>query len=1713
LDEGNGNKLGNVGSVFLDGGTTSGAEWSAIAAHQQIMPHVFTPSTRQVTLNPSVTSVDQVDFVDRSTVAVSGYVRYKNTDCFAKKVEILVNGESFSPKIYTDSTGKFVIDFDPGVTAILTPKFEDHVFVPGFWQVINVSSPIAGILFNDITTRTISGQVAGGLCKKSIIKAPPGSGQGTFCIVKVRSADGCLERQLLIDNQEGNFQFEELPPLEAITVSVVEHSDPLIKTAFQVQGGSTVNLAKRDTTIDFIYFAPPLVVLVSGLDPFSPDCDKIVLDQGEHKELVIRMKEQYEINGGDDGVCYLDSASLRIINGFSDEVLDTTISNGSITYEFIVGSPNPSPPYLKTLQILGTSLGGVEGTLTKQGIVTGVKNKLNTFTTLLPEIPTLILRDPPGDGSSSFLQKNEKVCKKTVVVNEFETGVGADLEVEIAPSLTLVLAPLGIGIIETIDADVLLNTEAQVTYKRVSNNSFETCVSFDTKVSTTDGQLVVGGAQGGDVYLGEALNIIFGLADKVSFNDTICEPVVKVILNVEPGDFATTFVYSEFNIRNNVLRYLNVLASDPDADSADVARYTESLQRWEAILDRNAMLKDSSQIIRNLSFDAGANYEYSETSDTTSNSTIENSVNSEFNISTGFGFEFDDAGFKGKVKFITNTSNSFNDENQSSEGVQTGYTLSDDDPGDAFTVDVGMDTVYKTPVFKLKAGQSSCPWEPGTANREAPNLQLAEGSQFVASNVPANEPAVFQMKLGNLSASNEDWTYGFTSIAANNPNGAVIKLNGQPLNYLQKFIIPYGTSQTVTLTVERGPIEYDYDSLLVAEVSECEYERDLALSLPFLSDPKFFSPIYLGVHFIRPCSEVNINVPEPDWVIFPNPLTPGPDDELRITVSGYDTTVTDFKLVRLQYRRSNGDGAWLNIQPLSDRYNPNWSGIDDLDTIPEFLQPGFTQFFWQTTGLSDGPYEIRAVAVCSGDATDRPGYSQVIKGRIDREPPSLVGVPQPSDGVFQVGDEISFTFNQAVNCDKLIQADLQHPNNVGLYDATTNTLIDANITCVGNKIVIDPLFQNNVYENHILRAELHNIEDLTGNVMTETEWEFYVDRNELAWLTDSVGLTKYADENKSITAKIHNRGGYPVPFTIQNAPAWIHVTPDAGTLVANEIREIQFSLDSTIALGLYDNSINLHTETGQNPFFMGGDENLTVGARVICRPPNWKMDPSSFTLTMNMNVRLNINGTLSNDPEDQIAVFIAGQLRGTAKLTYVAAYNYWEAFVTVYGNTTDAGKPLVYEIFDASACLHYPGTLPGNFTFASNSIVGTPGVPGIVTNSSLLIREIPLKVGWNWLSFNLGFPSSAINNALANINSPVNDVIKDQTKFSTFSNGTWSGALATITNTTLYQYQAIQANTLRIVGNPLTPSSVPIPIVAGWNWIGYVPNFPLSVNAALASIPKTAGDLIKSQTEFATYVNSSIGWVGSLSQLKPLKGYMLKSTLAGTLTYPSQPFTNDPVEDHRENTMLTFWNVDATQYEHNMTLIGIFHDNNMNATTANMELGAFVGDEIRGVAEAVHIENPDTYLFFLTSYSNTNGEQLHFKLFDSNTGEVQDLAENMTFSANFHQGSIDEPIPFTLPTTGTAELVDDQFFEVQPNPFRNETVCRISLPNVQEIVISVSDMNGIEVYNVQALAHEGMNTYAWDGKSTSGNPLNNGVYVVRLKTEHGISTRKVVLQR
>ncbi|MBK9337930.1 MAG: hypothetical protein IPM98_15855 [Lewinellaceae bacterium] len=245
-----------------------------------------------------------------------------------------------------------------------------------------------------MTTRTVKGVVAGGDCKKSIIPT------GTVCKVKIRSEDGCYEKTQQIEPWRRVRIDRPAAERDDRWRSSV-HSDPTIKTAFQVQGGATGGFGQARHHRQLHLLRPASHRDASGFDP-TPPCTQVVFDQGEAVTINIRLAEDYY---GDR--CYVDSAAFRILNGLAGELVDTTMGGGVLKYKFKVGNPNPAAPFLQTLQIIATTLKGDEVSLVKQALVTGLRSKEQTFTTILPETPWLVLRDPPGDGSYAYW---EKVC-------------------------------------------------------------------------------------------------------------------------------------------------------------------------------------------------------------------------------------------------------------------------------------------------------------------------------------------------------------------------------------------------------------------------------------------------------------------------------------------------------------------------------------------------------------------------------------------------------------------------------------------------------------------------------------------------------------------------------------------------------------------------------------------------------------------------------------------------------------------------------------------------------------------------------------------------------------------------------------------------------------------------------------------------------------------------------------------------------------------------------------------------------------------------------------------------------------------------------------------------------------------------------------------------------------------------------------------------------
>ena len=439
LNEGSGTELNDMGSALSDTtGTVHGALWSTVTKMGIVNAHEFLPSSRLVTLNPSNTSVDQADFTDLSTINVTGYARYEGTDCFVDSVEILVNGESHVPQIYTDEDGKFSAEFESGATVKLFPKYGEHQFTPPFWELKNLSSPVAGVLFRDQTKRKVTGQIAGGYCRSSVIPA------GSTAKVKVFTKNECFEKEMTLTGlHDGSFEFENIPPdVVSVAVSGGTGDFSTIFTYFNTQGGVDLDLTEKDDTTEFIYFAPPQVEL-TPLDTNA--CGNPMLEGFGKYDVTVRVFEDYF---GD--TCYVDTALLTINNNIAElDQFDTLMTEGSFKHEFQASGPNIVTPFLKNLQITAEA-GGQSASEVLSAVVLGRKARETDFASTAPEIPTLILRDPPGDGSTAFMEENETACYS----NSFSSKTGVNTEHSLKVSLGADFTTnLGFGLLVETDAD------------------------------------------------------------------------------------------------------------------------------------------------------------------------------------------------------------------------------------------------------------------------------------------------------------------------------------------------------------------------------------------------------------------------------------------------------------------------------------------------------------------------------------------------------------------------------------------------------------------------------------------------------------------------------------------------------------------------------------------------------------------------------------------------------------------------------------------------------------------------------------------------------------------------------------------------------------------------------------------------------------------------------------------------------------------------------------------------------------------------------------------------------------------------------------------------------------------------------------------------------------------------------------------------------------
>ena len=799
LDEGDGTVIDDYGPAQSGAGAVKDAPFSIITYRQKESPHVFRPSTRAVNVNASTTAASGIDFVDESTVTISGVIRFENTFCYQDSVEILVNGQSAFPRIFTDENGRFVGDFEPGVTVTLTPRFDEHVFFPGFFQARRLNRPIAGVLYQNQTKREVSGQITGGTCRLSIIP------EGARVKVKIQALNDCYSRELLLDNADGNYRFTGLPPIP-MAVAITEHSNNVIYNYFQIQGGSEIDLRliEKDT-VDFVYTAPPNVYIqpfpetgcegsgVKTIDQSSPQ------NGGRMYTSNIRVFEIY-----DGGECYLDSFTLIVNNDIADQEqyeiqVDTTIY--PLTY--VAGLPNLGGDHIKFLQVTA-QVNGALATEVEEVVVLGERSREATFTTASPAMPMLILRDPPGDGSSSSLTAGNTNCQTWSDAKMSESSTGRELNLDFGGKITT-FAGLGGGVIIENTITNQLDFTGSIAEVASQTSTAEFCVTNEITYATTGGDAVFFGDA--DLYVGAAVNFEISATDVLGYPE-ICDFTFGNNVRMWPEGFGTKYVYSEWQIETDVIP---TLISVGDTTSAD---------NWKRIIQYNQDLKDAAQFRENITFDGLVSI--TETFSTSNTSSQEFSFDfkwtTDMNQTLGFEVFGNGQTIKQSISMGGGTTRTNGTTNTETNSVS--FTLADDDPNDNFTIDIFDDPVFGTPVFKLRSGESMCPWEPGTLNREEVGFAI---DRLTAVNVSENNAAIFRLALTNQGQTgNDPLIYTLGVVEGCNPDGALLKVDGEgftgdPLSFQ---ILPFETLD-ILLTVGKGPATYSYNDIGIFLASEC----------------------------------------------------------------------------------------------------------------------------------------------------------------------------------------------------------------------------------------------------------------------------------------------------------------------------------------------------------------------------------------------------------------------------------------------------------------------------------------------------------------------------------------------------------------------------------------------------------------------------------------------------------------------------------------------------------------------------------------------------------------------------------------------------------------------------------------------------------------------------------------------------------------------------
>ena len=379
-----------------------------------------------------------------------------------------------------------------------------------------------------------------------------------------------------------------------------------------------------------------------------------------------------------------------------------------------------------------------------------------------------------------------------------------------------------------------------------------------------------------------------------------------------------------------------------------------------------------------------------------------------------------------------------------------------------------------------------------------------------------------------------------------------------------------------------------------------------------------------------------------------------------------------------------------------------------------------------------------------------------------------------------------------------------------------------------------------------------------------------------------------------------------------------------------------------------------------------------------------------------------------------------------------------------------------------------------------------------------------LESGWTWLSSYIEMDGVDGLGMLENGLNPNGVMIKSQRDgFLSYASNMWIGTLEALENEEMYLVNTNEASNVNFTGPVAQLNAHPITLNPNWTWLGYPVPFAVDINEALSNLNASEGDVVKSQSTFATY-STNDGWSGSLNQLMPGMGLMYQSHNSQPVTFNygvgmSRALKANLTAEHNH------WVPDIHAYPSNMSIMAVVELNGEELQDERYELAVFNGSECRGSARLAYVPSLRRYVAFLT-VTGEDDVDLYLALYDTMTGKAYyNTTDCPNFEANAVLGSLSMPFVARFGGTTDVDEWDAPNIELYPNPVVAGHLFQMEMP---------AECQGARVSIVNALGAVISTTDVYDEPVTLRAPAVPGVYTVRIVTDkQGTFTRKLIVNK